>query len=228
MPGMGKAESAYAELERMIVFQEIPPASLVSESRLTEMTGFGRTPIREALQRLARERMVQIHPNKGVLIPATSMESQLRLLEMRRALEVLAVTLACQRARDGDRDDMSAMVVRLKEETFTLESYLETVRTTHHLITAAADNEYLSEALAPAQALSRRFWIAHMRDQEHHIHVGARLHQRILKAILDADESTAAAASTALNDYLVEFAYDSLGRPRREPRAGVTSPQANP
>lgn len=210
----GKAEGAYAELERMIVFQEIAAGSLVSESRLTEMTGFGRTPIREALQRLARERMVQIHPNKGVLIPAASMESQLRLLEMRRALEVLAVTLACQRARSADRDEMSTMVRRLKEETFTLVTYLDTVRTTHHLITAAADNEYLSEALAPAQALSRRFWIAHMRHQEHHIHEGARLHCRILNAILASDETAAAAASTALNDYLVDFAYDSLRQPR--------------
>lgn len=221
MPAMGKAESAYAELERMIVFQEIAPASLVSESRLTEMTGYGRTPIREALQRLARERMVQIHPNKGVLIPATSVESQLRLLEMRRVLEVLAVTLACQRAGVDDREHMTAMVRRLKEETFTLVTYLETVSTTHHLITAAADNDYVAEALAPAQGLSRRFWIAHMRDPEHHIHVGARLHQRILKAILAADESGAATASTALNDYLVEFAYGSLAPSPRTGRAAT-------
>lgn len=214
MTGKGKAESAYAELERMIVFQEIEPASLVSESLLTEMTGFGRTPVREALQRLARERMVQIHPNKGVLIPAASMESQLRLLEMRRVLEVLAVQLACHRATTDDRDQMSAMVRRLKDETFTLVTYLDTVRTTHHLIASAADNEYLSEALAPAQALSRRFWIAHMRDQEHHIHRGAGLHCRILNAILAKDEVAGAAASTALNDYLVDFAYESLGRPR--------------
>ena len=61
----GKATRAYHQIERMIVFQEIAPGSLISESEMMESTGLGRTPVREALQRLARSRMVEIHPNKG-------------------------------------------------------------------------------------------------------------------------------------------------------------------
>jgi DNA-binding GntR family transcriptional regulator len=68
----GKAAQAYREIERLIVFQEIAPGALASESMLMEKTGLGRTPVREALQQLARNRMVEIHPNKGVLIPPTS------------------------------------------------------------------------------------------------------------------------------------------------------------
>jgi DNA-binding GntR family transcriptional regulator len=49
-----------------------------------EATGLGRTPVREALQRLARDRVVQIHPNRGVFVPEITVESQLRLLEIRR------------------------------------------------------------------------------------------------------------------------------------------------
>jgi DNA-binding GntR family transcriptional regulator len=59
----GKAAQAYRAIERMIVSQEIPPGSLASESSLMEKTGLGRTPVREALQQLARNRMVEIHPN---------------------------------------------------------------------------------------------------------------------------------------------------------------------
>lgn len=218
MAEKGKADGAYDEIERMIIFQEITPGSLVSESMLTASTGFGRTPVREALQRLAREGMVQIHPSKGVLVPAASVETQLRLLELRRVLEALAVELACGRAAGEHRREMAAMVDRLKHEEFTLGTYLETVKETHHLIVDAAANEYLADALAPAQALSRRFWIAHMRDEADQISRGSTLHGRILEAILAKDDSAARAASLALNDYLVDFAYAVLGhlRPPRD------------
>ncbi|UYY80619.1 GntR family transcriptional regulator [Arthrobacter sp. YA7-1] len=214
MIGKGKADGAYEEIERMIIFQEIAPGSLVSESMLTASTGYGRTPVREALQRLSREGMVQIHPSKGVLVPAASVDTQLRLLELRRVLECLAVELACTRALAEHRKQMAIMVDRLKQEEFTLGTYLETVKETHLLIVAAAANEYLADALAPAQALSRRFWIAHMRDEEHQISLGSTLHTKILRSILVGDESAAKAASLALNDYLADFAYGVLGHRR--------------
>ncbi len=211
MAGQGKAESAYQELERMITFQKLPPGSLVSESMLTEMTGFGRTPVREALQRLAREGMVQIHPNKGVLIPAASLEAQLRLLELRRELESLAVQLACKRARQQQRAAMAEMVRRLTEETFTLREYLDTVTATHHMIAEAADNDFLADAMAPLQGLSRRFWVAHVTNADNEITKGAQLHRRILTAILTSNEADAKSASHALNNYLVAFAYATVG-----------------
>ena len=124
----GKAEQAYQALERMIVLQELAPGTLVSEATLMDRTGLGRTPVREALQRLSRNRMVEIHPNKGVLIPAASVEAQLRMLELRRALEALAVELACERARDRERAQMQAMAVSLTEEPFDLRSYADTVK----------------------------------------------------------------------------------------------------
>jgi DNA-binding GntR family transcriptional regulator len=210
----GKADGAYEAIERMIISQEIPAGSLVSESMLTASTGFGRTPVREALQRLAREGMVQIHPSRGVLVPAASVESQLRLLELRRALERLAVQLACDRADAGQRAQMSAMVERLTGDNFTLDSYLETVKETHHLIAATAANDYLADALAPAQALSRRFWIAHMRDEQRQIETGSSLHRATLVAILAGDQDAAAAASSALIDYLEDFTYAALGGQR--------------
>lgn len=63
--GEGKAAQAYHRIERMIVFQQVAPGALISEATLMEQTGLGRTPVREALQQLARNRMVEIYPNKG-------------------------------------------------------------------------------------------------------------------------------------------------------------------
>jgi len=210
----GKAAQAYRAIERMIVFQEIAPGALASESQLMERTGFGRTPVREALQLLARNRMVEIHPNKGVLIPSTSVEAELRMLELRRVLEGLAVRLAASRASDEVRERMAAMVALLAEDAFTLEAYAETVKDTHDLIVAGAANDYLADAMAPLQGLSRRFWFTHVVDQQAEITAGARLHTDILQAILANDADAAEAASHALNDYLVDFTYDALGPPR--------------
>ena len=207
----GKAAQAYRDIERMVVFGEIEPGSLVSESFLMEETGLGRTPVREALQRLSRNRMVEIHPNKGVLIPSTSVEAQLRMLELRRELESLAVRLACERAGRGDRDGMEAMVKRLEKGGFDLKGYAETVRGTHDLIVRGAHNEYLADAMAPLQGLSRRFWFTHVTDVDTEIKAGANLHVAILKSILARDADAAEEAALELNDYLVDFSYATLG-----------------
>lgn len=209
----GKAAQAYREIERLIVFQEIAPGALASESMLMEKTGLGRTPVREALQQLARNRMVEIHPNKGVLIPPTSVEAQLRMLELRRVLEGLAVRLACHRATDGIRQQMADMVDLLAQDAFTLEAYAETVKDTHDLIVAGAGNDYLVDAMAPLQGLSRRFWFTHVVDDQAEITAGSKLHADILQAILERDLDAAEAASHALNDYLVDFTYSALGTP---------------
>lgn len=210
MMKQGKAAQAYEEIERLIVFQELAPGSLVSEAVLMEKTGLGRTPVREALQQLARNRLVEIHPNKGVLVPPASVEAQLRMLELRRVLEALAVRLACQTATNNDSEAMQEMVQLLEADRFTLRQYLETVKETHLMIVNASHNEYLADAMAPLQGLSRRFWITHVRDEQAEISQGSSLHARILHAILDRDSEGAEKASHALNDYLVEFAYRTI------------------
>jgi DNA-binding GntR family transcriptional regulator len=215
MTEMGKAVQAYHVIERMVVFGEIEPGSLVSESFLMEKTGLGRTPVREALQRLSRNRMVEIHPNKGVLIPSASVEAQLRMLELRRVLESLAVRLACERASEADRLAMQTMVQRLEQGGFDLKGYAETVRGTHDLIVIGAHNEYLADAMAPLQGLSRRFWFTHITDVDTEIKAGANLHVAILKAILERDADAAEIAALELNDYLVDFAYATLGSQAR-------------
>lgn len=208
----GKAAQAYRTIEKMIVFQEIEPGALVSEAMLMEKVGLGRTPVREALQQLARNRMVEIHPNRGVLIPPTSVEAQLRMLELRRALEALAVRLACERANAEQRSSMQSMIELLESTTFGLKDYAETVKGTHELIVNGAHNDYLADAMAPLQGLSRRFWFTHVVDEEAEIKTGAHLHVAILNAILAKDPDAAEASSHHLNDYLVEFSYHSLRR----------------
>lgn len=211
---MNKTEQALAQLQRLFESGDLKPGSMVSESLLVSMTGFGRTPIREALQRLALSHMIRIHPSKGIEIPSISVEDQLSGLEVRRALEVLCVTLACQRATETQIDEMAALASALKGE-FTLDSYGETIRETHRMMIEAAHNPYLGTHIRPLQALSRRFWLVHVRDEKREVEAGSALHRRILEAISDRDVEVAAAASRALNDYLIKFATDVIARRSR-------------
>lgn len=212
MLSQGKAGQAYQHIEQLIVSEELRPGTLVSEALLMEKTGLGRTPIREALQQLARNRMVEIHPNRGVLIPPASVEAQLRMLEVRRVLEALAVRLACTNASSVELERMNATVDVLSADSMSLDQYSQVLKETHQMIALAAHNEYLADAMAPLQGLSRRFWLAHVRDEPNEVGRGSILNIAILRAILRRDPDAAEQASITLNDYLVDFAYRTIRR----------------
>ncbi|MGQ9367526.1 GntR family transcriptional regulator [Azospirillum sp. ST 5-10] len=209
-----KTDRAYDRIVRMITFQELKPGSMVSEGTLMDVTGLGRTPVREALQRLALERMVEIHPRRGIVIPPVSVEVQLKLLELRRAVEELAVRMATHRATAEQRRAMLGLAADLErlEDTDDIHAFGELLKAIHDSVGAAAQNEYLQLAMMPLQGLSRRFWFANLKDRRAELRSGARLHAATLRAVACGDEAAAAAASLALNDYLTDFAYRTLRR----------------
>ena len=208
---MIQSELAFTKLQQMIEEGGLAPGSMISERALMEITGLGRTPVREAVQKLERSSMVRVHPSKGIEVPADSVENQLSRLEVRRPMEILAVSLACNRATRRDLEAIREMATKLNGE-FTLKDYNETVRQTHDLIIDAAHNPYIEALMAPLQALSRRFWMTHIRDENIDIHRGKTLHREILEAISERDVARGEVASLALNDYLVDFALQIIGR----------------
>ena len=82
-------DRAYRELEEMIVTLQLAPGTVLSEQALAVRLKIGRTPIREALQRLARDGLVVIMPRRGIMVSEINLRLQLRLLEVRRELERL-------------------------------------------------------------------------------------------------------------------------------------------
>jgi DNA-binding GntR family transcriptional regulator len=95
-------EQAYRAIEEQIVTLRLKPGDVLSEQMLSATFGFGRTPVREALQRLAHEGLVIILPRKGILVSDLNPRHQLLVLEVRRELESAGAD-AGDRARDGPR-----------------------------------------------------------------------------------------------------------------------------
>ncbi|WP_320109145.1 GntR family transcriptional regulator [Brevibacterium sp. JSBI002] len=205
-PELTLSQQAYSVIEDMIISGSIPAGSYITEPELVEKTGLGRTPIREALQRLAREHMVTIRPRRGIYVPSLEYETELRILEVRRELDVVAVRLAARRASVDQRSKMRALAAQLEQIGSDFPTYAETIRETHQLLAAATKNTYLVESLLPLQNLSRRYWISNIVDVEKEIAASSGCHLRMLKGAADMDVDAAEKAAYDLNDYLVDYA----------------------
>lgn len=208
---VNKTDVAYNQLEKMIIFRELAPGSMVSEKQLADSLALGRTPVREALQRLAYERMVEIHPRRGIQIPAISVESQLKILEVRRHIEAVCVRYAASRASVEQKQGMLQLADKLEECAANKDDFLyaSLLKEIHTLLVKAAANEYLQSAMTPLQGLSRRFWFAY-KNQDSDLFEASSYHAAILRAVSHTDAEEAVAASHRLIDYLTDVAYRSI------------------
>ena len=82
------SDQAYYRIRELIVTLELPPGSLVSERELMERLGLGRTPVREALRALARERLVEVYPRRGMFVSSVDVRDLAGLSEVRNTLEL--------------------------------------------------------------------------------------------------------------------------------------------
>lgn len=204
-PAPALADQARLQLEEMIVKLELPPGSVWSESQLSQRLGIGRTPVREALQRLQSEYLVKIVPRFGAQITEINVTQQLLLLQVRRVLERLIAENAARRATPEERKELLRMADTL--EALVDADVLRFLRYHYDIkryIAACARNPYTASAIAPAHAMSRRFYYLHYR-RAHDLPVAARHHAAVIRAIAAGDEAKAGAASDRLMDYVEEL-----------------------
>jgi len=199
-------EQAYRLLEERIVTLQIPPGEFLSEYALVQQLGLGRTPIREALQRLAREGLVVILPRKGILVSDVDPEKQLLVLEVRRELERLLCRAAATRATPQERAQLRAIAdgMDLAASTNDDIAFMRLDRDLNLLIIEAAHNEYAARAMRLLQGLSRRFWYQHYR-QAADLPLCARLHAAQARSIAEGLGLRAAATCDKLMDYVESF-----------------------
>lgn len=205
------SDQAYEGLEEMIVTLRLEPGAVLSEAELSEQLGIGRTPIREALQRLAREGLVLILPRKGILVSEINPGKQLLLLEVRRELERLLARSGAQRATDDERDcftEIADGMERAERENDDL-GFMRLDDALNKLIATAAHNEYANRAIGLTHGLSRRFWYVHYKEAAD-LPVAARLHAKLARAIAGGDSAAAATASDELVDYVEAFTRETV------------------
>jgi len=199
-------EQAYYSLEEMIVHGTLAPGAVVTESMLADKLAIGRTPIREALQRLAREHLVSIQPRRSITITPIDVRSQLRMLELRRAIENLVVVSAAKRSSPEERSRFAELADEFESSAKARDevSFMRVDREFNELSLRAARNEFAAASMRLIAPLGRRFWIQYS-PKAADVLLIARLHAALARAISLGRERDASRALSALLDQIELF-----------------------
>ncbi len=203
---------AYRALERMIVTLELAPGSIATEGSLIDRIGLGRTPVREAIQRLAWEGLVEVRPRAGLGIAPLHPADWLRVIDTRRGVEVvLARSAARYVTRDAaDRFHAAALAMQKAVVARDVLDFLEADKALDDAMALAADNPFAVRVAAPLQTHSRRFWFRY--QAETGLGQSAEHHVQLIGAILDKDENAAAQEADRLMTLLRGHAEQAASR----------------
>lgn len=207
---------AYEQIEEAIITLRLAPGSSLSELQLSEMTGIGRTPIREAIQRLAREHLVVVLPQRGLLVPPIDVAKQLRLLETRREVERLICRSAARRANAEERAHFKRLATEFAQAGKSGDdvSFVRADREFNELCLATCRNEFAEGAMRLMHGLSRRFWYLHYKEAAD-LPQMAKLHANVAAAIAKGDIDGAGKALDALLDNIEDFTRATVLGDRR-------------
>jgi len=185
------SQTAYDELRMMIVRLDLAPGDVLREDDLRERLGIGRTPIREALQRLAREHFVTVIPRRGMFVAGIDVSELSMLFETRTVLEPYAARLAATRGTPEHWLEMTDELKATKEAKGN-DQLMAIDRRCHEIMWEAADNRFLLDTLDTLYAQSDRLWHLYLADVADMGHAVAE-HEAILDALRDADGDRVAA-----------------------------------
>jgi DNA-binding GntR family transcriptional regulator len=153
------SDKAYYLIRQKIITLEMPPLSPIDEQALMEELQLGRTPIREALQRLASEDLILLAPRRGMFVADISITDLHKLFELRTTLEGFCAHLAAERASAKQLQAMKQVILDLDAVADNDYRGLMVIdERFHELLYQAADNEFLADVLLRLHALSFRIW----------------------------------------------------------------------
>jgi DNA-binding GntR family transcriptional regulator len=154
------AERAYVELRDRIVTLRLAPGTALREDELMREMGIGRTPLREAVKRLALENLVAVQPRRGTFVTGVEASDIVNITEVRAELEGYAAELAALRMNGEARAAAEALVDEIEEVTKPHEQewLMRFDERIHHFIWEASGNPYLVETLERYFTHSLRIW----------------------------------------------------------------------
>jgi DNA-binding GntR family transcriptional regulator len=199
-----QGERAYLLIRDQIVTLKLAPGSVIEEARLRQELGLGRTPIREALQRLAHENLVTFVPHRGTFVSDINLTDLHRLTEVRTEIEGYAARLAADRATVGDREQMQALMAELISiDEADVHPLIRLDQRIHRLVYQATRNAFLQAMLEETFNLSLRIWFLGL-DRGVRLKQAVEEHRRLLDAIVSRD---ADGAESVMRQHVTGFEH---------------------
>lgn len=151
---------AYDAIKIRIITCALKPGEYINEASICAVTGFGRTPVHQAIDRLLVEGLVDVIPRKGAIVRPMSFDEIMQILEARASNEILGVRLAAERAQ---KSDIARLKSVLREAAVSLEDgdtekLMRTDRLFHGAIAQAGRNAVLADVLVRLHDRSLRVW----------------------------------------------------------------------
>lgn len=220
-------EKAYGALEELIVTGVLAPGSQWSEIALAEKIKLGRTPTREAVQKLVYQRLVRVEPRQGVFISEIDYQGQLKIIQARREIEHLIVAQAAQLASQSERDALKAIATQLEslKASRDFRPYMGLHFELTRLLGEACRNSYAAEFYSTLQTLARRFLYFHQDRYTDLRHI-CDLHIRQINVVVAGDAEAAIESARARNDYAETFAREILMELIISSQVSISPPRA--
>jgi DNA-binding GntR family transcriptional regulator len=185
------ADRAYHAIRDMIVSLELRPGAVIDERELMARLGIGRTPTREAIRRLAQERLVEVYPRRGMFVTSIEIRDLASLSDVRSVLESHAARLAAERATDADRRALEALLDELETDSGLDTSELMALdERIHRQIYRSAHNAFLEATLEEYYVLALRIWYLAL-DRARELEQSVLGHRELLEAISGGDADRA-------------------------------------
>ena len=205
-------EVAYDRLKDALRHADIPPGEPLSENRISKLMGLSRTPVREALQMLSQEGLVEITPGRGVTVAARSFREILDVLYIRHILEPELTRLAAENITQERLDVLWDSLQKMEEAVENSDrpgwSIADTVW--HDTLSEACPNQLLGEMV-----LQMRNRVHRYANIEHNLKIrqlrnGTAEHRVIVEAIAAGDAEAAGEAMRAHLESLRKNLFDHL------------------
>jgi DNA-binding GntR family transcriptional regulator len=202
------AERAYVELRDRIVTLRLAPGTVLREDELMREMAIGRTPLREAVKRLALENLVAVQPRRGTFVTAVEASDIVNITEVRAELEGFAAELAAMRMNGAARAAAEALLEEIEEVTQPHEQewLMRFDERIHRFTWEASGNPYLIQTLERYFTHSLRIWylvLDRVPGLGHAVH--DQLH--LLEALLERD---GARARSIMREHVLAFQREIL------------------
>ena len=186
------ADRAYSELRDRIVTLRIAPGAPIDEDALGGEMEIGRTPVREAIKRLALENLVTVFPRRGTFASEINITDLADISDVRMQLEGHAAYRAAQRITPALRDELEQLLAELdsSQGSDDREALMALDTRVHRFVHRCAGNPYLEETLGRYFNLSLRIWYLVI-DRLPHLFTRVHEHDDLLRAIADGEAERA-------------------------------------
>lgn len=185
------SQVAYEKIRAAILSNDYPQGTMLAEKQLCQLLGMSRTPIRQAIQMLADEGLLEVRDGVGTFVRGFSSKDIQDAYELRRVLEVLAIQTAAARFTDEELDELERlfrdMLDRLEHGgALSVDEYAATDWKLHDMIIRKCDNRYVKNAMGNIEATLKRYQGLSVRSMAD-AGVSLREHLDILEGIRRGD-----------------------------------------